>query len=221
MLKNIRKFIRPQEILSIIYIQLVLFYLSQFQQIQFVAAIISVIQAFKVGIAISNQAMVTEIVVTLGIITVMWLILKVLILLVIKSSEQRHKAITIVKIVACIAVQIDLVTSKQFIQDIVSLVHENKIYAEYLEPYQNSNENESLTDKHNLIIIYLESLENTGQLKKYGGYIPDNEENLLENLTAIANNEYAPLKDKDIQTIHISQSDKAMIGQQSSNTFGA
>lgn len=220
MLKNIRKFIRPQEILSIIYIQLVLFYLSQFQQIQFVAAIISVIQAFKVGIAISNQAMVTEIVVTLGIITVMWLILKVLILLVIKSSEQRHKAVTIVKIVACIAVQIDLVTSKQFIQDIVSLVHENKIYAEYLEPYQNSNENERLTDKHNLIIVYLESLENTGQLKKYGGYIPDNEENLLENLTAIANNEYASLKDKNIETIHISQSDKAMIGQQSSNTFG-
>lgn len=80
-------------------------------------------------------------------------------------------------------------------------------------------ERESLTDKHNLIIIYLESLENTGQLKKYGGYIPEGG-NLLENLTAIANNEYASLKNKNIQTIHISQSDKAMIGQQNSNTFG-
>lgn len=218
-IKNIGKFIRPQEILSIIYIQLVLFYLSQFSRIQFVAAIISVIQAFKIGIDINDQAIVAEIVVTLGIITVMWIVIKVLILLVIKSSERQHKAINIVKIVACIAVQIDLVTSKQFIQDIVNLVHENTIYADYLEPYQDT-ERVSLTDKHNLIVIYLESLENTGQLKKYGGYIPDNEENLLENLTAIANNEYASLKDKNIQTIHISQSDKAMIGQQSSDTFG-
>lgn len=137
-IKNIGKFIRPQEILSIIYIQLVLFYLSQFSRIQFVAAIISVIQAFKIGIDINDQAIVAEIVVTLGIITVMWIVIKVLILLVIKSSERQHKAINIVKIVACIAVQIDLVTSKQFIQDIVNLVHENTIYADYLEPYQDT-----------------------------------------------------------------------------------
>lgn len=217
MLKNIRKFIRPQEILSIIYIQLVLFYLGQFSHIQFVAAIISVIQAFKVGLDLGNQITVKEIAISLGIVTILWIIIKVLILLLIKSSERQHKAINIVKIVGCIAVQIYLVTSKQFVQDIANLIHENKIYADYLEPYR---ERERLTDKHNLIIIYLESLENTGQLKKYGGYVPDNEENLLENLTAIANNEYTPLKDKNIETIHISQSDKAMIGQQSSNTFG-
>lgn len=137
-IKNIGKFIRPQEILSIIYIQLVLFYLSQFPRIQFVAAIISVIQAFKIGIDINDQAIVAEIVVTLGIITVMWILIKVLILLVIKSSEWQHKAISIAKIVACIAVQIDLVTSVQFIQDIVNLVHENTIYAEYLELYQDT-----------------------------------------------------------------------------------
>lgn len=131
-----KKFIRPQEILSIIYIQLVLFYLGQFQHVQFVAAIISVIQAFKVGLDLGNQITVKEIAISLGIVTILWIIIRVLILLLIKSSEGQHKAINIVKIVGCIAVQIYLITSKQFIQDIANLIHENKIYADYLEPYQ-------------------------------------------------------------------------------------
>lgn len=218
--KNIRKFIRPQEILSIVYIQLVYYYIRQFSYIQIVAAIISIVQAFKVGIDFKRQLILKDIIVTLVIVLTTWIIVKVLVLLLIKSSKLRQRVLFVLKTAACIVVQIDLVTSVQFMQDIANLIHQNKIYAEYLEPYQQSSKTESLTAKHNLIVIYMESLENTGQLKKYGGYIPDNEENLLENLTAIANNEYASLKDKDIQTIHISQLDKAMIGQQSSNTFG-